>query len=159
MNGTSWGSIDAAFNAPSVLNADLVLAQEAHLPTKHACQDAEASLAKRGWKANVLQAAPTGGDKGSGGLVVAVPAKHGLALPFGRETLVLRRGRVSMHYFAGFCPGGALVVNAYMRVNQELQKVNWDRWLAIGELLVYFGLPFVLGGDLQIEPATLQATA
>ena len=103
----------------------------------------------------------TARSKGSAGVVVAAALLHGLATPdggAGDRGIELCKGRVLAFHHSGIVPGGALVLSVYMHKGAGLTQDNWQIISTIGLWLTSQALPFVIGGDFQVEPKQLEGS-
>ena len=59
-------------------------------------------------------------------------------------------------YHSGIVPGVALILSVYMHSGAGLTKENWQLLSTIGQWLNSQALPFIIGGDFQVEPKQLE---
>ena len=55
-----------------------------------------------------------------------------------------------------YCPRGNLVLTVYMHTGAGLTQENWQILNTIGQWLTSQALPFIIGGDFQVEPSQLE---
>ncbi len=53
-------------------------------------------------------------------------------------------------------PGALIVVSVYLRDGVGLNDDNWQVLLRVGEVLAYHGLPYVIGGDFNMDAEVLE---
>ena len=68
----------------------------------------------------------------------------------------LCKGRVLALFHSGIAPGGTLIISVYLHTGAGLTQENWQILSTIGQWLTSQALPFVIGGDFQVEPAQLE---
>ena len=169
VNTTEWGPIKKWL--PEACNADFLQAQETHLP-KDALAAEESWMRLQGWRACIAPAlfrSPQHGEwastkqtprsKGSAGVTVAAVLLHVLVTPHGGagdRSIELCKGRVLAFYHSGTVPGGVLVLSVYMHTGEGLTQENWQILSTIGQWLISQALPFIIGGDCQLEPKQLE---
>ena len=85
--------------------------------------------------------------------------RHRLATPHGGvgdRGIELCRGRVLAFHHSGIVPGGALILSVYMHTGAGLTQENWQILSTVGQRITSQALPFVIGGDFQVEPKQLE---
>ena len=93
------------------------------------------------------------------GVMVAAALRHGLATPHGGagdRGIDLCRGRVLAFHHSGIVPGGALILSVCMHTGAGLTQENWQIFSTIGQWTTSQALPFIIGGDFQVEPKQLE---
>ena len=138
---------------PEACNADFLLAQETDLP-KNALAAEESWMRSEGWRAAsclrscITAAWRVGGQRADG-------SQHGLSTPFGGASSFCKE-RVPVLNRSGIVQGGALLLSVSMRTGARLTQENWQVLSMAGQCLTSQALPFVVGGDFQVEPKQLE---
>ena len=84
-------------------------------------------------------------------MVSATP--HGGAGDRGTE---LCKRSVLAFYHSGIVSGGTLILSVYMHTGAGLTQENCQILGMIGQRFTSQALPFIIGGDLQVEPKQLE---
>ena len=169
VNSTGWGPIKKWL--PEACDADFLVAQETHLP-KDALVAEESWMRLQGWRACIAPALfrlpqhgewvstkQTARSKGSAGVMVAAALRLGLATPHGGagdRGIELCNWRVVAFHHSGIVPYGALILSVYMHRGAGLTQENWQLLSTIGQWTTSQALPFITGGDFQVEPKQLE---
>ena len=91
--------------------------------------------------------------------MVAAAAAAWLATPdggAGDRGIELCKGRVLAFYHSGIVSGVALILSVYMHSGAGPTQENWQLLSTIGQWLTSQALPFIIGGDFQVEPKQLE---
>eukprot|EP00959_Pyramimonas_sp_CCMP1952_P415061 8696803-Pyramimonas_sp.AAC.1 len=86
-----------------------------------------------------------------------VPAAAGLA-EFELVPKVVAAGRARVMHCSGLIPGGFALATVYLHHSEELGPRNWKILEDLGGVLKQIAMPFVLCGDFQLLPDTLEGS-
>ena len=74
----------------------------------------------------------------------------------GDRGIELCKGRVLAFCHSGIVSGVALILSVYMHSGAGPTQENWQLLSTIGQWLTSQALPFIIGGDFQVEPKQLE---
>ena len=113
---------------------------------------------KAGWKAAMGPGLRGENDGPSSGTAVLVrrhiPVDY-VQGPAGNDTFIVAGGRATACLVKHVVKGGFLCVSVYLEDGVGLSDSNWEVLLKVGELLARYGLPFVIGGDFNLDAQLL----
>ena len=133
--------------------------QEHHLPEHRV--DAEERWAKTlGWSCSLDPAVPTAAGGTSGGVGLVTKGYRGMAkmVSDGEGFADMGKGRIAIRKWDGVIDGGVLVVSVYLVVGNEDGAENRQLLSALAEELLLLGMPFIIGGDWNMNVDMLEGT-
>ncbi len=148
-NATAWGPLMMILRST---DADVVLAQEHHLPTWKVPEAHDWAM-RHGWQAILLPAAATEAGGWSAGVGIFARPHAALRAPsIGPEELVPSRAVAACIEPPGHRP--CLVVSAYLHDGGDLGAANLGILADIGTRIEMHGpgYPFIVGADFQVAP-------
>ena len=108
----------------------------------------------------MIQAAAwrTAACKASGG--AAVGARRGVGITDVTDSLVKNQlaHRIAVAHVNAIIPGGIFIVSVYLRTSEGLTEANLQILRELGAIVRSLSAPWIIAGDWNIEPSTLQAT-
>ncbi len=155
VNATSWQPLQRFL---SKTEADIVLAQEHHLPPDKIASCSAWAL-RQGWHSIFLPAEATPAGGWSAGVAIFARPHMAISLPRdGGEEVVPHRVVAACVEPPGHRP--CLVVSAYLEDGKGLAEANLAHLAAIGGRVEAQGPhhPFIVGGDFQMEPSRIAVT-
>ena len=112
------------------------------------------------WHGHIAPAVTTCKGGTSGGVAIFTKCWLGHEEPFGLRGSILQAGRLVLRLVHAIVPGGFVLGSIYLPVEgvQGGEKQTQAILTELGHYLAQFGRPFVIGGDWNRTPATLEST-
>ncbi len=154
-NGTGWGTISAWLGDHK---GEVLCVQEHKLLHGDDVEAERKRVLDRGWKSAWSPATPSGtaANEASGGAAIFVKNHIGVDVPHGGEDVYPGQVAATMIEMASL--GWMVVYSVYGRCGDEMTNRNWEMCQALTNHALGHGLPWIAGGDWNLEPPTLRAS-
>ena len=155
-NTNAWGT---ALQYLAVTAADVCLLQEHRLHGEEVINRATAAARHKGWQCKPNEALRTGAAACATSSGTAVAAKKAFGYYPSSDKAVADgfSTRISHAWTSVVCRGGIHIVSIYLKHTEELSPDNLAILDAAAQLIDSLRGPWLLAGDFNMEPATLQA--
>ena len=150
-NATCWASLKARLVET---RASILMAQEIKIP-KRQLQAAESWAAEHGWRAALAPCLVTAKGRHSAGVGVFVKRAISLA-PVLHGSWILCNGRAAMAHVAAGPKGGIVAISLYLQDSLGPTGDNWDVLIKVAEILNRLRVPWIVGADWNMTPASLK---
>ncbi len=155
LNGTAWSS--SAEYIQSSRGVDVFLIQETHLPPARVAVEEDWCKVRR-LRGALSAATPSGEGGWRGGSGILARDAYGMA-PFRSAVKVeVVVGRAMLAHLGGLIKGGYGLATVYLWTSEGVSARNLAILGALGAAIRGLGVPFIIGGDWNMQPEALELT-
>ena len=159
-----WCAIDcwnlnawhAGIASATASTADAMLLQETKLEGDEACRRAEDAMRGKGWNAKLNRAVKTTDGGVSAGVAIMTKRHIGMD-PSANDFIKARyRSRISCAWVGTAKKGGFYLLSVYLWTSEGMSQRNAELLDEIERVTKLLRAPWVLGGDLNMNPQSLE---